>query len=295
MLHLEEISALRSFSKGARARGKLALVPTMGNLHAGHLSLITRARSLADTVIASVFVNPSQFGAGEDFSAYPRTLEADAQALESVACDALFLPSVATMYPGFADAIARGENLAGRYEATQIHVKGISDVLCGQTRPGHFSGVATVVAKLFNLVEPDIAIFGEKDFQQVLVIKTMVQELNFPVQIETAATVREANGLARSSRNQYLSAEERSRAGVIYQTLLQMRHSFEAGDSFSKIEQNAAFALIDAGLKPDYAVLKDAQSLESIGERTKSAVALIAARLGKARLIDNISWNVKAI
>lgn len=289
LLKIATLAELKAFRNSARSAGKLALVPTMGNLHDGHIALIKLAKQHASRVIASIFVNPSQFGPNEDFAAYPRTLAADYDALAQADCDAVFVPAVALMYPG----IPINAALAGQSEATSVHVQGISEILCGAVRPGHFRGVATVVAKLFNLVQPDVAIFGQKDFQQLLVIKTMVRDLNFPVEIVSAMTQREPSGLARSSRNQYLSASERETARVIYATLLQMRHSFETGESVSAIEQNAQQRLQESGFVPDYAFVRDAQTLDFVNENSTTWVALVAAKLGKTRLIDNLSWPVK--
>jgi len=289
LLKIATLAELKAFRNSARSAGKLALVPTMGNLHDGHIALIKLAKQHASLVVASIFVNPSQFGPNEDFAAYPRTLAADYDALAQAGCDAVFVPAVALMYPG----IPINAALAGQSEATSVHVQGISEILCGAVRPGHFRGVATVVAKLFNLVQPDVAIFGQKDFQQLLVIKTMVRDLNFPVEIVSAMTQREQGGLARSSRNQYLSASERENARVIYATLLQMRHSFETGESVSAIEQNAQQRLQESGLVPDYATVRDAQTLDFVNEKSTTWVALVAAKLGKTRLIDNLSWPVK--
>ena len=290
LLKIETLAELRAYRNSVLSPEKLALVPTMGNLHDGHISLIKLAKQHARQVIASIFVNPSQFGPNEDFAAYPRTWSADCDALEQAGCDAVFMPSVALMYPG----IATNAALAGQSEATSVNVQGISEILCGAIRPGHFRGVATVVAKLFNLVQPEVAIFGQKDFQQLLVIKTMVRDLNFPIEIVSAMTEREQGGLALSSRNQYLSESERETARVIYATLLQMRHSFELGESVLAIEQKAKQRLLESGLVPDYAAVRDAQTLDFINENSTTWVALIAARLGKARLIDNLSWPVKA-
>ena len=290
LLKIETLAELRAYRNTVFSPEKLALVPTMGNLHDGHISLIKLAKQHARQVIASIFVNPSQFGPNEDFAAYPRTWSADCDALEQAGCDAVFMPSVALMYPG----IATNAALAGQSEATSVNVQGISEILCGAIRPGHFRGVATVVAKLFNLVQPEVAIFGQKDFQQLLVIKTMVRDLNFPIEIVSAMTEREQGGLALSSRNQYLSESERETARVIYATLLQMRHSFELGESVLAIEQKAKQRLLESGLVPDYAAVRDAQTLDFINENSTTWVALIAARLGKARLIDNLSWPVKA-
>jgi pantoate--beta-alanine ligase len=258
----------------------IAFVPTMGNLHEGHLSLIERAKAEGGKVIASIFVNPTQFGPSEDFASYPRTLAQDQALLISGGCDALFAPSVHEMYPG-----ATGAPLFS------VDVGRLGSILCGAVRPGHFAGVATVVAKLFNIIQPDVAVFGEKDFQQLAVLRRLVQDFDFPVQVLGAPTVREANGLARSSRNQYLSASEREHARVIYATLLQMRDMRQRKISVFEIEDYALATLRGAGLNPDYAAIRDAQSLDSVEENTKSEVALIAARLGKARLIDNIFWD----
>jgi pantoate--beta-alanine ligase len=259
-----------------QAGQRVALVPTMGNLHEGHLSLVRLAKQRADRVLASVFVNPTQFGPNEDFASYPRTLSADQALLQEGGCDVLFAPTAAEMYP-------QAPSLA-------VDVGLIGTILCGAIRPGHFNGVASVVAKLFLIAEPDLAVFGEKDFQQLLVIRKLVRELNFAVEIVGAPTIREANGLARSSRNQYLSVDERALARVIYATLLQMRDMRAAQQSLDVVQSYAVSTLEDAGLRPDYAVIRDAKSLELIGKDTKSEVALIAARLGKARLIDNLSW-----
>jgi pantoate--beta-alanine ligase len=255
---------------------RVALVPTMGNLHDGHLSLVQLARTHADKVVASVFVNPTQFGPNEDFASYPRTLATDQVLLESGGCDLLFAPSAEEMYKA--------------KPSLNIDVGPIGTILCGAVRPGHFNGVATVVAKLLNIVQPDVAVFGEKDFQQLMVIRQLVQQLDFPVEIIAAPTVREPNGLARSSRNQYLTSDERQLASVIYATLLQMRDSIRAGKAIKDVETSASQALLKAGLKPDYAVVRNAQDLEIVEKNVKSEVALIAARLGKARLIDNLSW-----
>jgi pantoate--beta-alanine ligase len=271
-----------------QAGQRVALVPTMGNLHEGHLSLVRLAKQRADRVVVSVFVNPTQFGPNEDFASYPRTLTADQILLQEGGCDVLFAPTAAEMYP--------------QAPSLTVDVGTIGTILCGAIRPGHFNGVAGVVAKLFLIAEPDLAVFGEKDFQQLLVIRKLVRELNFAVEIVGAPTIREANGLARSSRNQYLSADERALARVIYATLLQMRDMRAAQQSLDVVQSYALSALEGAGLKPDYAVIRDAESLELIEkesqvarnavdkQESKSEVALIAARLGKARLIDNLSW-----
>ena len=274
------VDALRAQLRTWRMAGdKIAFVPTMGNLHEGHLSLVHTAHTRAQRVVASIFVNPTQFGPGEDYLSYPRTMANDQALLEGAQCDLLFAPGVSEMYR------------AGTDGSLRVDVGTLGSQLCGAVRPGHFSGVATVVAKLFNLVQPDVAVFGEKDFQQLMVIRRLVAEFDFPVEIVGAPTARAPNGLALSSRNQYLSEEEVIQAALIHATLLQMRDSVRAGQSPEIVEQAALTALTQAGFHPDYAALRDAQSLELIKDSTTSVVALIAARLGKARLIDNLAFS----
>jgi pantoate--beta-alanine ligase len=272
---------LRARIAAWRAQGKrIGFVPTMGNLHAGHFSLIDIARQHADRVVASVFVNPTQFGPNEDFASYPRTLPDDQRGLEAATCDLLFAPSVEEMYP------------FGPASTVRVEVPGVSETLDGAARPGHFTGVATVVSKLFNLVQPDVAVFGQKDFQQLLVIRRMVADLRMPIDIVGAPTLREANGLAMSSRNQYLTGEERERAAIIHRTLNAMRDQARGGKSISDIEKSATDALGAAGLKPDYAVIRRADDLGDPNPGARRLVALIAARLGRARLIDNLPFEV---
>lgn len=270
---------LRSrISAWRRAGLRVGFVPTMGNLHAGHFSLIDLARKHADRVVASIFVNPTQFGPREDFASYPRTLAQDQAGLAASGCDLLFAPATDEMYP------------FGATSSVRIEVPELGDILDGAARPGHFVGVATVVAKLFNLVQPDAAVFGQKDFQQLLVIRRMVHDLRMPIEIVAAPTQREANGLAMSSRNQYLSAEERERAGVIFRSLGIMRADLYAGKDRETIEAGADRMLRDAGLAPDYVVLRRAQDLAMPRDagNHEELVALVAAKLGKARLIDNL-------
>jgi pantoate--beta-alanine ligase len=260
-----------------RAGERVAFVPTMGNLHAGHFSLVKIAREHADRVVASVFVNPTQFGPREDFERYPRTLEQDQKGLAESGCHLLFAPDAQTVYPYSAAHTVR------------VEVPELSGMLEGALRAGHFSGVATVVTKLFNLVQPDVAVFGQKDYQQLLVIRRMAHDLHLPIEILAAPTVREANGLAMSSRNRYLTAEERERAGVIYRTLCAMRDEYRGGKPRKNVEQDARHALEAAGLRPDYAVLRRASDLAEPHEADHPVmVALIAAHLGRARLIDNL-------
>ena len=260
-----------------RAGKRIGFVPTMGNLHNGHFSLISIARAHADHVVASVFVNPTQFGPREDFASYPRTLEQDQTGLSAHGCDLLFAPPVDAIYPFGPDSSVR------------VEVPGISDVLDGALRPGHFAGVATVVTKLFNLVQPDIAVFGQKDYQQLLVIQRLAQDLRLPIDIVPAPTLREANGLAMSSRNQYLSSDERERAGIIYSTLCGMRDALHAGQAHAAVEADAHRILEQAGLVPDYAVLRRKTDLTEPEKNERTGlIALIAAKLGRARLIDNL-------
>ena len=260
-----------------RGGDQVGFVPTMGNLHDGHYALVRLARERAGRVVASVFVNPTQFGPNEDYGSYPRTLEADANGLARHGCDLLFAPSVQDLYPDGTDG------------HTEVSVPVLGDVLDGATRPGHFAGVATVVAKLFNVVRPDLAVFGQKDYQQLLVIRRMTRDLGFPVEIVGGPTAREPNGLAMSSRNQYLSPEERERAAVIHATLRWMAAETLGDRSLTEIESDATQRLSIAGLEPDYAVLRRAADLSlPAATQRDGLVALIAARLGRARLIDNL-------
>ncbi len=272
-----EIDALRAqVAEWKRAGLRVGFVPTMGNLHAGHYSLLALARRHADKVVASIFVNPTQFGPDEDFSRYPRTPEADAEGLAAHGCDALFLPAVETMYP------------FGPAGAVTIRVPGITDVLEGAHRPGHFDGVATVVARLFNLVQPDVAVFGRKDYQQLQVIRYLVRDLAFPVEIVEGPTRREADGLAMSSRNQYLSAEERATAAQIHAVLQLMRDKLRSGRPLDEVEAKAANKLRAAGFQVDYAVVRRADLSTPVRGDEPGLVALVAARLGRTRLIDNV-------
>jgi pantoate--beta-alanine ligase len=276
---ITELDLLRARVTGWKREGlRVALVPTMGNLHAGHYSLVMLARQYADRVVSSVFVNPTQFGPNEDFTRYPRTPEADTSGLEGAGCDALWLPTVESMYP------------FGVELAAKVHVPGVSSLLEGAHRPGHFDGVCTVVSRLFNQVLPDIAAFGKKDFQQLAVIRQMVRDLAFPVEILAGSIVREPDGLAMSSRNQYLSADERPRAAVIRRTLLDMREGIVAATPRATVEAAAARQLADAGFTVDYSVVRRPDLSEPADGETGPRVALIAAKLGKTRLIDNLEW-----
>ncbi|MGA9342435.1 MAG: pantoate--beta-alanine ligase [Rhodanobacteraceae bacterium] len=279
MRQFETVAGLREFIAGERrAARRVGFVPTMGNLHAGHFSLIEEARRRADTVVASIFVNPTQFGAGEDFARYPRTPELDAQRLERNGCDALFLPSFAELYPHGVDGDIR------------IHVPVLGEILEGASRPGHFDAVATIVAKLFLCVQPDLAVFGRKDYQQLLVVRQMVSDLLFPIEIIGAPTRREPDGLAMSSRNQYLEARHRKKAAAIYASLKWIRSKLAEGHpNFGQIEAQAGKRLIDFGLEPDYVAIRRRRDLHMPEqEMNGDLVALIAARIGGVRLIDNL-------
>lgn len=277
---IDKLDALRArIAEWKRAGLRIGFVPTMGNLHAGHHGLVELARLYADRVVASVFVNPTQFGPNEDFARYPRTPEADAAGLEASGCDALWLPDVATMYPYGAD------------NAVRMRVPAVTDTLEGAHRPGHFDGVATVVARLFHQVQPDVAVFGRKDYQQLAVIRYLVRDLAFPLELVAAETKREADGLAMSSRNQYLSAEERPVAAQIHRTLLAMRDGIGSGRSRADVERDAASQLRDAGFAVDYAAVRTPELGEPEAASRGPFVALIAAKLGKTRLIDNLEFG----
>ncbi len=277
MQTVRDAATLRAAVRSWRGQNQtVGFVPTMGNLHAGHQSLIKLARDRTDRVVASVFVNPTQFGPNEDFDRYPRTLSADQAVLAEEGCDLLFAPEVATVYP------------YGAAMSASVRVPQITEVLEGAHRPGHFDGVATVVCKLFNLVQPDVAVFGQKDYQQLKLIERMVRDLALPIRIMSAPIFRAGDGLALSSRNQYLSAAERARAPLIHATLGLMRELLEAGHAWSAVERAATQRLVRGGFVPDYAVIRRADDLlpPAAGERT-GLIALIAARLGSTRLIDN--------
>jgi pantoate--beta-alanine ligase len=278
VIRLTTVGAVRAQVLEWRAQGlKIGFVPTMGNLHAGHMSLLSAARFRADRVISSIFVNPLQFGQGEDFGQYPRTPEEDQQLLAGAQCDAVFMPSVAELYPD------------GGSQATLVSVRGLADILCGAFRPGHFDGVATVVAKLFGIVQPDVAVFGEKDFQQFIIIHRMTRELAIPVEVVGAPTVRAADGLALSSRNRYLSSEERARAPAIHRSLQRAVERLSAGErDLAGIEAEGRAALEAAGFKVDYFSVRSALDLAPPAAGQHALVVLAAARLGRARLIDNL-------
>ncbi len=278
---VKTVRELRAAIARARAEGKrIGFVPTMGNLHSGHVALVEKASQRADFVVTSIFVNPLQFGPNEDLAKYPRTLAADQEKLVSAGCHLLFAPTPEEMYP------------QGMDDQTRIRVPVVSEGLCGGSRPGHFEGVATVVTKLFNMVQPDLAIFGEKDFQQLAVIRKLVRDLNLPVQIFGEPTVRADDGLALSSRNGYLSAEQRQVAPQLFATLKDMADSICGGrDDFSRLTLDGLKHLEKAGFRPDYLEIREAGSLRPAQAGDKELVILVAAYLGTTRLIDNLAFT----
>lgn len=276
---VHSVAALRTqIAEWNHAGASVALVPTMGNLHRGHLHLVEQARTLATRTVASIFVNPLQFGPNEDFAAYPRTLDADAQQLAAVGLDLLFAPSVLEVYPRPLE------------HTTQVSVPTLPEVLCGARRPGHFNGVTTVVAKLFNMVQPQVAVFGEKDWQQLLVIRHMVADLNLPLEIVGVPTVREADGLALSSRNSYLSSAERALAPQLYAVLQALAQRWRSGErGYLRLETEAQTQLETLGFRPDYLEIRHATTLQRPRTEEPEDLRIFAAAwLGKARLIDNV-------
>ncbi|QQX80958.1 pantoate--beta-alanine ligase [Shewanella sp. KX20019] len=277
MITTKSISAIREQVRAWRIKGEtVAFVPTMGNLHLGHLTLIKEARLRADHVIASIFVNPMQFGQNEDLDAYPRTLADDQTALIEAGAELLFTPTPAIIYPKGLDA------------QTLVEVPLISDQLCGESRPGHFRGVATIVCKLFNIVQPDIAVFGQKDFQQLLVIKTMVEDLSMPIEIVGVETIRETSGLAMSSRNGYLTAAQKQQAAVLKQTLDNMAAELSRGKQLGEVIEAAETAITAAGFKNDYLDIRHAKTFSKAQSSDRELVILVAAYMGDTRLIDNL-------
>ena len=275
---VDSISTLRHTVNAWRRNGEsVGFVPTMGNLHDGHLKLVKKAKAHNDNVVVSIFVNPMQFGANEDLDAYPRTIEEDKAKLISIGADAVFLPSVAEMYPAGLDA------------QTVVEVPGISDSHCGASRPGHFRGVATVVTKLFNMVQPDDAFFGEKDFQQLQVIRALARDLSMAVTIHGVPTEREASGLAMSSRNGYLSKEEKATASAIYEEMQRVKAGIEGGNiDFSELEDAMVANLEAKGFKKDYCQVVNASTFKAATANDKELVLLVAMFMGKTRLIDNL-------
>jgi pantoate--beta-alanine ligase len=278
---INDIVSVRARLNIWRQQGaRLAFVPTMGNLHEGHLSLVEQAHHHGDKVVVSIFVNPMQFGKGEDLSAYPRTMTEDRHILGRAGVDILFIPSEDEIYPG------------GVELATQIEVPGLSDILCGASRPGHFTGVATVVCKLFNVIQPDVALFGEKDYQQLLVIQRMVRDLCLPVEVIGIPTVREASGLALSSRNGYLTPQERETAAWLYRCLCDTRERILACETdYAAIGTQMSNKLREQGLLPEYFEVRRVSDLLPAMPQDDKLIVLVAAQLGRARLIDNLKIN----
>jgi pantoate--beta-alanine ligase len=279
---VEKIKNLKELIAQAKAAGKkIGFVPTMGALHAGHFSLIKAAKEQTDFVVVSIFVNPTQFGPAEDFDKYPKTLDADTAGCEKLGVDIIFVPSISEIYPS--------KNL------TWVNVEKLTEPLCGKSRPGHFRGVATVCAKLFNIVEPDIAFFGQKDAQQSIVVKQMIADLNMPLQIVVCPTVRESDGLAMSSRNKYLNAEERKDAALIYAALQEAELFIKAGHRKSSelIGEMEKILKISNRIKIEYISILDSRTLEEIDRAKGKVLIAIAAKLGQARLIDNIILNIE--
>ncbi|XQW85508.1 pantoate--beta-alanine ligase [Thalassotalea piscium] len=272
-----EIQNIRQQVNAWRQQGlTIAFVPTMGNLHAGHISLITEAKKHADKIVASIFVNPMQFGLGEDIDNYPRTMAADQEKLAAAGTDLLFTPTPDIIYP------------KGLDRQTYVEVPNVSEGYCGESRPGHFRGVATVVCKLFNIVQPDVACFGLKDYQQVQVIRTMVEDLSMPITIIPVAIVREKSGLALSSRNSYLTDEEKKIAPALSQNIHWLAEQIQNDTDFIGLAKKAASYIDNAGLKTDYIHIVQAQTLQPASEDDTELVILAAAHCGKARLIDNL-------
>ncbi|MFV3375358.1 MULTISPECIES: pantoate--beta-alanine ligase [Pseudomonas] len=281
MLTIGTVKALHTHLGHLRAEhSKIALVATMGNLHDGHIALVELARQKADVVVVSIFVNPLQFGLGEDLANYPRTLQADKDRLAAVGCDVLFAPTVEQMYPD------------GMQDVTLVRVPRVSQGLCGASRSGHFDGMATVVIKLLNVVQPDVAIFGEKDYQQLAVIRAMVRDLNIGTQIVGAPTVRAQDGLALSSRNGYLSEEQRSMAPLLHKCLVDLASLLKLGQEVGPSLNGCRRRLEAAGFELEYLEVRNAQSLEPATHDDDHWVILVAARLGKTRLIDNLVVDV---
>ncbi len=274
---IRDIREMQAASRAARVQGSaIGFVPTMGALHEGHLSLVRRARSAANLVVVSIFVNPLQFGPAEDFSQYPRTLEADCARLEAEGVDIVFAPPTEQMYPAGA--------------TTVVHVEGLSDRLDGRSRPGHFRGVSTVVAKLFHIVQPDYAVFGQKDAAQVAVLRRMVRDLNMDVELIVAPIVREADGLALSSRNVYLTPEQRRQALVLHRALLQVEACANSGESRAERLRSVALDVLasEPAAKLDYFEIIHPDTLEPVGDLAQGALAAVAASFGSTRLIDNL-------
>ncbi len=282
MYQATSVTELRQYVQHWKDHGhSIAFIPTMGNLHDGHLSLIEKGQSLADRTICSIFVNPMQFGPNEDWDHYPRTLEADIEKLEAIGCDLAYMPTASELYPD------------GLEKISQVQVTDLTDNYEGAHRPGHFTGVATVVLKLFNIVKPDVSVFGKKDYQQYRVIRKMVEDLNLDVQIIGQETTREASGLATSSRNQYLDDAQKERAAMIYRLLQQTAQQIEEGErNYAALQQRAIKKLDAGGFKTDYFVVCNAETLQPATADDRDLVILVTAAMDSTRLLDNIEISL---
>lgn len=286
---MQIISSTNALRLALTNQANIGFVPTMGNLHAGHIHLVNLAKQQCDCVVVSIFVNPLQFGANEDLANYPRTLDADCEKLKAAGCDIVFTPTVAEMYPQMTQSAA-GIQLN---QSMTIVPPDIANDLCGASRPGHFAGVATVVAKLFNMVQPQTAFFGKKDFQQLFVIRELVKQLNYPVQIVAGETVRETSGLALSSRNGYLSAAQKQQAAVLNETLHEIALAIQAQNTdFESLENAAKTKLNRLGWQVDYVTVRNALNLQLATQADQHLVILAAAKIGNTRLIDNIELSL---
>ena len=286
---MQIISSTNALRLALKTQANIGFVPTMGNLHAGHIHLVNLAKQQCNCVVVSIFVNPLQFGVNEDLANYPRTLEADCEKLKAAGCDIVFTPTVAEMYPQMTQSAA-GIQLN---QSMTIMPPDIANDLCGASRPGHFAGVATVVAKLFNMVQPQTAFFGKKDFQQLFVIRELVKQLNYPVQIVAGETVRETSGLALSSRNGYLSAAQKQQAAVLNETLHGIALAIQAQNTnFESLENAAKTKLNRLGWQVDYVTVRNALNLQPATLADQHLVILAAAKIGNTRLIDNIELSL---
>ena len=284
---MQTIDSIAQLRRALEGQNSVALVPTMGNLHAGHLDLVKLAKQQATCVVVSIFVNPLQFGANEDLANYPRTLAADCEKLQAAGADIVFVPTVAEMYPDF-----DGQDLK---QSITVQLPAVANDLCGASRPGHFAGVATVVLKLFNLVQPQVAVFGKKDYQQLFIIREMVKQLNLAITILAADTVREPSGLAMSSRNGYLSSAEKAQSSQLRAELVSLSEQIKQQGrraNFSSLEQAAALNLQRQGWQVDYVAIRAASNLQAASADDTDVVVLAAAKLGTTRLIDNLSLKI---
>ncbi len=284
---MQTLDSIAKLHRALEGQNSVALVPTMGNLHAGHLDLVKLAKQQATCVVVSIFVNPLQFGANEDLANYPRTLVADCEKLQAAGADIVFVPSVAEMYPDF-----DGQDLK---QSISVQLPAVANDLCGASRPGHFAGVATVVLKLFNLVQPQLAVFGKKDYQQLFIIREMVKQFNLAITILAADTVREPSGLAMSSRNGYLSSAEKAQASQLHAELVSVCEQIkQQGHSanFLSLEQAASLNLQRQGWQVDYVAIRAASNLQAASAHDSDLVVLAAAKLGTTRLIDNLSLKL---